>query len=99
MKTQILFHKGIEYLQNKTKPLSHQTNERINQMKDEDIEILSAQLRRQTVVVWIWCRSQAALEIIQTQYESNQLKCVLFGAANIRPLVDGMRTWEIIQSN
>src|SRR6218665_2190222 len=98
METQILLHRGIEGLRNRSEPLSDHTNNLLNQMKDEGIEILSSQLHRQTVVVWIWCHSQAAIEYIQTQYESNQLRDLLFGAANIQPLVDGIRTSEIIES-
>jgi len=69
-------------------------------MKDDGIEILNSQLDKHAVVVWIWCRSQVALKIIQRLYESNQLKDVLFGAAYIPPPVeDGLiRTSEIIQS-
>jgi len=67
-------------------------------MKDEGIEILNSQLNRNTVVVWIWCRSQTALEIIQTQYESNHLKDVLFGAASIQLHADGIRTSAFVQS-
>src|SRR5688572_13585774 len=67
-------HQKIEDLRNRTKPRSHQTEKFISQLKDEDIEILNSQMDRQTVVIWIWCRSQAALDYIQRLYESNQLK-------------------------
>ena len=80
-----LFHQAIEDLRNKTKLRSFQTDKRISQVKGEGIEILNSQLVRQTVVVWIWCRSQAAIEYIQKKYESNNLRDALFGLADIRP--------------
>ena|SRR5688572_16869698 len=79
-----LLHKQIEDLRNRTKPWSHQTQQLISQLREEDIKVLNSQLERQTVVVWIWCRSQAALEHVQKLYESNQLRDVLFGLANIQ---------------
>ena len=81
------FIKQIEDLRNRTKPWSHQTDKLISQLREEDIEILNSQLDRQTVVVWIWCRSQAALEHIQSLYESNQLRDILFGLENIQPSI------------
>ena len=77
MESQLL-HKKIEDLQNRTKPLSHQVDKFIRELKDEGIEILNSHLDRQTVVVWIWCHSQAALEHIQKLYESNQLRDAFF---------------------
>src|SRR5688572_23773811 len=85
-----LLHKQIEDLRNRTKPWSHQTDKLISQLRVKDIDILNAQLDRQTVVVWIWCRSQAALEHIQSLYESNQLRDILFGLANIQPYISMM---------
>ena len=82
METQLL-HQKIEDLRNRTKPRSHQTDKLISQLREEGIEILNSQLDRQTVVVWIWCHSQAALEHIQRLYESNQLRDVFF--ENIQP--------------
>jgi len=76
-------HKEIEDLRSRTKLRSHQTDKLISQLKDEGIEILNSQLNRQTVVVWIWCHSQAALEHIQKLCESNQLREALF--ENIQP--------------
>lgn len=73
------FYQLIEDLRERIKPTTYQTNKVINQLKNEAIEILTFQLVRQTVVVWIWCQSQAALEYIQRLYESNQLKDILFG--------------------
>src|SRR5688572_17311520 len=86
METQLL-HKQIEDLRNRTKPLSHQTQKFISQLSEKDVEILNSELDRKTVVVWIWCRSQAALEHIQSLYESNQLRYILFVLANIQPSI------------
>ena len=69
-----VFHNKIEDFRNRAKPRPYDTDKRIVQLREEGIEILNSQLDRQTVVVWIWCRSQTALEIIQVLYESNQLK-------------------------
>ena len=71
---QELLHQKISNLLTRTKPISNPTDKLIYQMREEDIEILDSQQKRQVVVVWIWCRSQAALEHIQTLYESNQLR-------------------------
>ena len=87
IETQLL-HKEIEALRSRTKPRSHQTDKLISQLKDEGIEILNSQLDRQTVVVWIWCHSQSALENIQRLYESNQLRDVFF--ENIQPKTSKM---------
>jgi len=51
-----------------------------SQLKDNGLEIVNAHLDRQIMFVWIWCRSQAALEHIQKLYESNQLRDVVFGS-------------------
>ena len=61
-------------LEDRTKPWSHQTDK----LREEGIEILNSHLDKQTVVVWIWCHSQAALGHIQRLYESNQLRDVFF---------------------
>src|SRR6218665_661841 len=76
--------KSIEDLLIRTNPRSHKTDELISQLKDEGIEILNYQLDRHTraLVVWIWCRSQAAIANCQRLYESNQLRDVLFRVAN-----------------
>ena len=82
MESQLL-HQQIEDLRNRTKPRSHETDELISQLKKEGIEFLNSQLDRQTVVVWIWCHLQAAIEHIQRLYESNQLRDEFF--ENIQP--------------
>src|SRR5688572_1209448 len=71
MESQLL-HQKIEDLRNRTKPWSHQTDKLISQLRKEDIDNLNSQLDRRTVVVWIWCRSQAALQYVQKLYESNK---------------------------
>ena len=83
-----LLHKQIEDLRKRTKPWSHQTDKLISQLREKDIEIMNSQLDKQTVVVWIWCRSQAALENIQRLYEWKQLKDVFF--ENIQPSASKM---------
>jgi hypothetical protein len=93
METQLL-HQTIEDLRNRTKRRSYQTDKLIGQLKDEGIEILNAQVDRQTVVVWIWCHSQTATENCQTLYESNQLRDVLCGLANI-PEIDQSKVINI----
>lgn len=72
-------------LRNRRKPRSHKAEKLISQLKDKCIEILNAELDRHIVVVWIWCHSEAALENIQKLYESNQLRDIFFGFANITP--------------
>src|SRR6218665_2980698 len=74
MQTQQLLHKKINDLRDRTKPRSHETDKLIVQLRDEGIEILNSQLDGQTVVVWIWCHSQTAIENLQRLYESNQLR-------------------------
>src|SRR5688572_18985317 len=77
------FHQKIEDLRNRTKPWSQQTDKLTSKLTVGGMEILNSQLDRQTVIVWIWCRLQAALEEPQRLYESNQLRDVLF--ENIQP--------------
>lgn len=85
MKSQVLLHQNINDLRNRTKPRSHKIDQLLSQLKYDGIEILNSQLDRQTVLVWIWCCSQSALENIQTSYESNKLIDVLF--ENILPSI------------
>ena len=92
--TQLLIHQNIGDRRNRIKPCSLQSDKLISQLNGEGIEILNSQLERETVVVWIWCRSQTALHNIQSLYESNQLKKVLYGVADIHT-----STPEIEQSN
>ena len=92
--TQLLIHQNIEDRRNRNKPWPHSTEQLISQLNDECIEILNSQQDRQTVIVWIWCRSQTALEYIQSLYDRNRIKEVLYGVANIQTL-----TLEIGQSN
>ena len=80
-----LLHRVIEDLRNRNKPRSHQTDKHISRLKDEDIEILNSQIDRHTVVVWIWCHSQAAIEYIQKMYESNQLRSVFSQLGDFPP--------------
>lgn len=96
MDIQKSFHQGIEDLRDRTKPMSHQTNKLVDQLKEEGIEILNCQMVRQTVVVWIWCQSQTALQHIHRLYESNQLRDILFGLANIRPSPSGIIESKVI---
>lgn len=81
---QLLFHKMLEYLPHKQKPWSRQISKLISLLSDDGIEILKSQADRQTVVVWLWCRSQEGLQNIQELYESKQLIYVFLGFANIR---------------
>ena|SRR6218665_203953 len=71
-------HKKIINLIISTTSWSQKTDRLISQMRDEGLEILSSQLDRRTVVVWIWCHTQGSLEHIQKLYESNQLRNVFF---------------------
>lgn len=80
-----LLQQNLENYRSKTKQISYQTNKLISTMRKEGIETLNSQLVRQTVVVWIWCHSQAAIEYIQRLYESEQLNDLLFRLANIGP--------------
>src|SRR6218665_3721550 len=78
METQKLLHQAIEDLRDRTKPRSHLTDKLISQLNYDGIEILNSQQKRRTVVVWILCRSQTALDNFQKLYESNQLRDVFF---------------------
>src|SRR6218665_1067026 len=74
-----LRHHEMSYLLNRNYPEStHSADELISQLNEEGIEILNSQMDRRTVVVWIWCRSKAALEYVKKMYESKQLRDVLF---------------------
>ena len=81
----VQLHQELDDLRNRTKPWSHQTDKLISRFREEGIEILNSHVDRQTVIVWIWCHLQAALDRIQRVYESNQLRDVLF--ENIQPNV------------
>lgn len=81
-------HQQIEDLQNRNKPRSHQTDRLIAQLREEGVEILSSQLDGETVVVWVWCRSQAAFENIRRLFESNHLRDVFF--ETIQPSISKM---------
>jgi len=80
-----LLHHRICDLRNRTKPWSQQTDNLINQLRDEGIDILSSHLHRHTVVVWLWCFTQEGAENIQKLYESNQLRDIFAGFFNNRP--------------
>lgn len=82
---QKLLHQNIKDLENRTKPRSHKTGELVSQLNDEGIEILNSHLDSQTVIVWIWCHSQAAFGNSQKLYESSKLMDVLF--ENIAPSI------------
>ena len=84
METQLLYEKN-EYLRNRAVIGSHQTNKLISQLKDEGIEVISVELETETVIVWIWCRTQADLANCQRMYESNQLRDTLF--ESIQPFI------------
>src|SRR6218665_1082025 len=83
MQTQQRFHKKINDLRDRTKPRSHETDKLIAQLKNEGLEILSSQLDGQTVVVWMRCHSQTAVENLVRLYESNRLRDKYF--ENIQP--------------
>lgn len=93
LKDQRLLHQSIEDLRSGTKSGSHETGKLISQLNDAGVEILSSQLGRRTVVVWVWCRSQSALEHFRKKFKSSQLSDVLFDLAVVRP-----SNSEIIQS-
>ena len=61
-------------LRDRTKPRSHETDKLLVQLREEGLEILSSQLDGQTVVVWIWCHSQTAIENLQNLFESKELR-------------------------
>src|SRR6218665_2642373 len=73
-----LIHQRINDHRNIINLKSHETNKSVRLLRNNDIEILNSQRNRQTVDVWIWCRTQAALEHIENLYESNQMREVLF---------------------
>jgi len=72
-------------LRDRTKPRSHETDKLLVQLREEGLDILSSQLNGQSVVVWIWCHSQKAIENLQNLHESNQLRDECF--ENIQPSV------------
>lgn len=78
MRREKQLHQNIKDLLNRAKPRLRITDKRLSQLKNAGIEILGSQLERQTVVAWIWCGSQTALENIQKLYDRNRLKDVLF---------------------
>src|SRR6218665_3102344 len=84
METQLL-HQNMEDLRNGIKSRSHQTDKLVVQLREEGIEMLSSQLDKQKLVVWIWCRTQAALQHILKLYDSKQLKGVFL--KNIQPSI------------
>src|SRR5688572_21268187 len=88
-----LIHQTISDLVNRPKQGSQRNDKLINELRDGGIEIINSQLERKNVVVWIWCRSQTALENIQNLHVSNRLSDILFDVANIRSSPS-----EIIQS-
>lgn len=51
----------------------------ISQLKDDDIEILNSLPDRRQTVVWIWCQSQKAFDMIQKLNESNDLLEIFIG--------------------
>jgi len=76
-------HDKFKDLQDRNKSRSREIDKFINQLRAEGIQILNSQLDGQNVIVWIWCRSQPALEYIERFYKSNQLTNVLFGVTSI----------------
>lgn len=79
-----LLQRKIENLRNTAKSWSPKTYKLVTQLKKKGLEILNSQMDGQTVVVWIWCRSQVALQNMQRIYESNQLTEIFLGLTNIR---------------
>ena len=80
-----LLHKKIEDLRNNVNAMSNQANKFMVQLREEGIKILSSQLVRHIVIVWMWCRTQTALEHVQKLYRSNQLRDMFF--ENIQPSI------------
>src|SRR6218665_3561205 len=74
-----LIHKRMDDLRNGITLRSHKINKCVSQLMNKGIEILNSQLDRLIVVIWIWCRTQSALEHIQNLYESNRMRKVFFG--------------------
>src|SRR6218665_1018749 len=73
-----LIHQRINDHRNIINLKSHETNKSVRLIMNNDIEILNSQRNRQTVDVWIWCRTQAALEHIHNLYQSNRMREVFF---------------------
>ena len=73
-----LHHEKVEDLKSKKKSRSKEADKCIAQLREEGVEILNSQLEGQTVVVWIWCRTQAALENCQKLHETNRLRATFF---------------------
>ena len=73
-----LVYKKITDLHNRTDQRLRSTDEIISRLKSEGIEIIKSRKKRQTVVVWIWCRSQTAIEHIQKLHELNHLQYAFF---------------------
>ena len=69
-----LSHQRMNDLRNIINPKSDETNKSVRLLRNQGIEILNYQRNRQTLDVWIWCRTQAALEHIQNLYESNRMR-------------------------
>lgn len=88
VETQSLFYDKIDEFRRKTKLWSRKTGKLISLLNENGIEILNSQLDRQTTIVWIWCRSQIALQKIQELYELNELKYVFFDFINLQPPAD-----------
>src|SRR6218665_560574 len=84
------FHQAIEDLGSRFKLRSHQDEKRVNELKDEGIQILNSQLDKNNIFVWLWCCSHSAIEYIQKMYESNQLRDVLCGFSNMRSLTSNI---------
>ena len=89
-----MIHQTVNDQRNRSKEISDKNDKLISELEDEGIEILNSQLDGHTVVVWIWCHSQAALENIQNMYESHQLRDFFLNLANIR-----IHSSKIIKSN
>lgn len=85
-----LYNKTINAFLNQTQPISSKPYA-IN-FQHEDIQSLGAQLERQTMVLWIWCRLQDALERLHKIWESNRLA----GLANIQPSISESNQRKVI---
>lgn len=70
-------HQRISDLQNGNKPKSLRTEIGISFLNEKGLKIVSSHLERQTLVIWIWCRSRAVFETIKKMYEWNELKGIL----------------------
>src|SRR6218665_183372 len=91
-----LLHQIINDIRNRTKPWSYQTDKFISQLRDEGIDILSSQLDRKTVVVWLWCFTQEGVENIQKLYESNQLRDIFAIFSNSRTSIHKTKQPKLI---